>query len=111
MQLVALGAGLAGLAAGAYFFLGPKGEKHQRQAKAWADKMKTDVIEKLKTVSDISEATYNEIIDTVAKEYEKDMSLAKSEIKALAKDLKKHWKSISKSVMEMQKKREKELAS
>ncbi len=33
---VAIGAGVAAVGAGAYYFLGPKGKKHQKDAKAWA---------------------------------------------------------------------------
>lgn len=95
--LVALGASLAGLAAGAYFFLGPKGKAHQRHAKAWVIKMKGDVVEKLEKAGDVSESAYNEIVDSVAKGYEKGKKAGQEEIKELANDLKKHWKTISRS--------------
>ena len=94
MKLVVLGASLAGLAT-AYFFFGPKGKKHQIHAKAWAIKMKGDVIEKLEMARDVSEPAYNEIIDSVATEYEKSKKASREEINALARDLKKHWKTIS----------------
>ncbi|MEK9153411.1 MAG: hypothetical protein AAB723_02320 [Patescibacteria group bacterium] len=61
-EMIALGAGLAGLAglaATAYFFLGPKGKQHQKHTKAWAIKMKGDVIEKLETAREISEPVYH----------------------------------------------------
>lgn len=95
VKLAALGASLAGLAATAYFFLGPKGKKHQKHAKAWAIKMKGDVIEKLEMARDVTEPVYHEIIDSVSKDYEKGMKAGKLEIEALATDLKKHWKTIS----------------
>jgi Na+-transporting NADH:ubiquinone oxidoreductase subunit NqrC len=94
--LVVLGASLAGLAAGAYFFLGPKGQKNQKHAKAWAIKMKADVIEKLETAREVSEPVYNEIIDSVAKEYEKNKKAGHGEVDIIVQDLKKHWKTISK---------------
>ncbi|MCJ7786711.1 hypothetical protein MUP06_00645 [Patescibacteria group bacterium] len=97
VKLAVLGASIAGLAATAYFFFGPKGKKHQRHAKAWAIKMKGDVVEKLETARDISEPVYHEIIDSVAVEYEKGKKASRKEIKALAQDLKKHWKTISNS--------------
>jgi len=92
-----LGAGLAGLAATAYFLFGPKGKKNQKYAKAWAIKMKGDVIEKLETASDVSEDVYHQIIDSVAGEYEKGMKASHDEITDLAQDLKKHWKIITRS--------------
>ncbi|MDO8481688.1 MAG: hypothetical protein Q7S75_01225 [bacterium] len=94
VKLAVLGVSLAGLAA-AYFFLGPKGKKNQKHAKAWAIKMKGDVVEKLETARAISEPVYREIIDSVAARYEKEMVANNKEIRALAQDLKKHWKTIS----------------
>jgi len=96
VQLAVIGASLAGLAATAYFLFGPKGKKHRQHAKAWAIKMKGEVIEKLETAREITEPVYLEIIDTVAKEYEKGKKASQPEVEALAKDLKKHWKSMSK---------------
>lgn len=98
IKLAAIGAGLAGLAATAYFFLGPKGKKHQKHFKSWAIKMKGDVIEKLETARELSEPVYNKIIDSVATKYEKSSKASQKEINELAKNLKEHWKTISKSV-------------
>ena len=94
VELAVLGVTLAGLAASAYFFLGPKGKKNQRHAKAWAIKMKGDVVEKLEMAREVSEPVYNEIIDSVTAEYKKGKKASQIEIDEMAKDLKKHWKTI-----------------
>lgn len=96
VKIAVIGASVAGLAAAAYFFYGPKGKKHRQHAKSWAIKMKGDVIEKLEKAREITEPIYLEIIDRVAREYEKGKKASRPEIEALAQDLKKHWKSISK---------------
>ncbi|MDP1884243.1 MAG: hypothetical protein Q8L10_02645 [Candidatus Moranbacteria bacterium] len=96
VKLAVIGASLAGLAATAYFFFGPKGKKHQKQAKAWAIKMKGEVVEKLEMAREITEPVYQEIIDMVAKEYKQGKKASQPEIDELAADLKKHWKSMSK---------------
>lgn len=96
VKLAVLGASLAGLAATAYFFFGPKGKKHRQHAKAWAIKMKGEVVEKLERAREITEPIYREIIDTVSKEYQKGKKASQPEIKELADDLKKHWQSMSK---------------
>jgi hypothetical protein len=101
VNLVILGASLAGLAASAFFFFGPKGVKNQKHAKAWAIKMKGDVVEKLEMADEVSEAAYQEIIDSVAAEYKKGMKAGDEEINALAQDMKKHWKTISRSARGM----------
>jgi hypothetical protein len=95
VKYAVIGASLAGLAATAYFFFGPKGKKRREHAKAWAIKMKGDVVEKLEKAREITEPIYHEIIDTVAKEYKKGKKASQPEIVALAEDLKKHWKSMS----------------
>lgn len=96
VSIAVIGASLAGLAATAYFFFGAKGKKNRQQAKAWAIKMKGDVVEKLEAVREITEPIYTEIIDAVSKEYKKSKKASQDEIEALATDLKRHWKSISK---------------
>ena len=99
VKLAVLGASLAGIAAGAYFVFGPKGKKHREHAKAWAIKMKGEVVEKLEAAKEITEPIYLDIIDAVTKEYKKGKKASQPEIEALAADLKKHWKSMSKLAM------------
>lgn len=95
VKLAVLGASLAGLAASAYFFFGPNGKKNQKHAKSWAIKMKGEVVEKLEKAKEVSEPMYHQIIDTVAKKYAKGAKIGQAEIDELAKDLKKHWKTMS----------------
>jgi len=99
VKLAVIGASLAGLAATAYFLFGPKGKKNRQHAKAWAIKMKGEVVEKIEAARAITEPVYREIIDTVAKEYKKGKKASQPEIEALATDLKKHWKAMSKLAM------------
>lgn len=94
-KTIALGASLASLAASAYFFLGPDGKKNQKYAKAWAIKMKGDVVAKLEAAKEVSEPIYHKIIDTVSAKHEKIMKSGPKEVKDLAKDLKKHWAVIN----------------
>lgn len=96
MKLFVFGASLAGLAA-AYFFLSPKNKRRLDNTKSWVIKMKGDVVEKLEQAREISEAVYNEIIDSVATKYEKELKSSPEEIKLLARDLKTHWQTISRS--------------
>ena len=73
VKLVAVGASVAAAAATAYFFFGPKGDEHQKHAKAWVIKMKGEIVEKLEKAKEISEPVYHQIIDSVAAEYTKSM--------------------------------------
>ena len=96
-EAVAISAGVAALAAASYYFLGPKGAKHRRQLKSWSIKMKGDVVEKLEKLQDVSEPVYRGIVDAVAAKYVRESGAARSEIEALAEDLKRTWRSISSS--------------
>lgn len=95
VKIAAVGASLAALAATAYFFLGPKGKKHQQHAKAWAIKMKGDVVAKLEAAKEVTEPIYHQIIDSVTEKYAKGAKISREEIDAIAKDLKKHWKTMA----------------
>jgi len=95
IKLVNRSAKLVALTAAAYFFFGPKGDEHRENAKDWAVKMKADVVKRLRTAHDISEFAYHKIIDSVAARHAKGKKAAPQEIKALAQELKKHWKKIS----------------
>lgn len=99
---VAVSAGLVGLAvaglAGAYFLYGKDGAKNRKKIKTWALKAKADVLDKLEKAKDVSEANYQEIIDTVSAKYSKAKDVTPEDIQAFAKDLKKHWKDIKKEL-------------
>lgn len=91
-----VGAGIAAIAAGVYFFFGPDGKKHQKKMRGWMVRMKGEVLEKIEGAQDMSESAYNEIVNTVAKAQELTGKIPKEEIAALATDLKRQWRSIKK---------------
>jgi hypothetical protein len=93
-KIAAIGAGIASVAAASYFFLGPKGKKHQKHARSWVIKMKGDIIEKLESARDVSEPVYHKIVDAVAEKYAKGMKATSAEVSEIATDLKKHWKTL-----------------
>ncbi len=97
-EAVLVGAGLAALAAGAYFFLGPDGKKHQRKMKGWMVKMKGEVLEKLEDAKEVTQPIYNDIVDTVAHANRVAGKIPQAEIAALATDLKRQWRNINKTV-------------
>ncbi len=94
-KAIAIGAGVAALTAAGYFFFGPNGKKHQKKLKGWMIKMKGEVVEKMEAAKEITEPVFHSIVDSVAKSYATGGKATKAEVEALAKELKKHWKSIS----------------
>ncbi len=93
-KAVAIGAGVVALAAAGYFFLGPRGKKHIAQTRGWMIKMKGDVVEKLETMHDVTKDAYDAVVDTVASAY--TAMGGKEEVMRFSKELKSHWKAISK---------------
>jgi uroporphyrinogen-III decarboxylase len=97
-EVAAIGAGAAALAAASYYLFGPGGKAHRKQAKGWMIKAKGEVIDRMEQLADISEPVYNNIVDAVAREYKQANGPSKEELAALVTDLKKSWRTISKSV-------------
>ena len=95
-KVVALGAGVAALGAGAYYFLGPNGKKNQKKVKVLMTKMEKEVGSKMKKVESATLPIYHKTVDTLAETYSKQYKEHAPEIKAFAKHLKGSWKDIEK---------------
>lgn len=91
-SVVAIGAGVAALAAASYYFFGPEGQKHRKTAKGWMLKMKAEVVEKMEKAKEMSQSVYDYIVDSVVKKYVKN-----PEVGMMVDMLKKQWKGISSS--------------
>ncbi len=95
-KMAAVGAGLAVASAGAYYFLGPKGKAHQREAKALMIKMKKEAMQKVAKAKSVTTPLYNRAVDAVATTYSKQYKAHEKDIKAFAKMLKSEWKNVAK---------------
>lgn len=99
---VAIGAGLAALAAaaaGTYFLFGTKkGAKARKQVKGWMLKAKGEVLEKMEALQDMNEEIYNKIVEEVKSGYKKVKSIDSKDVEAFGKEMKAHWKGIKKEI-------------
>lgn len=95
---VAIGAGVATLAAGAHYLFGPKAKVHQKQAKALVGKIKKEVVEEIKKAKTKTAPVYHKVVDTISANYAKQYKIHENDIKALSKKLKSEWEGISKKV-------------
>lgn len=96
---IAIIGGLVAAAAGAYFIHGSKAaQKKIKQVKGWALKAKGEVLEKIEKIKEVDETLYQQAIDTVMKKYEGVKSIDTTELSAVAKELKSHWKNIKREL-------------
>lgn len=96
---IAIIGGLVAAAAGAYFIHGNKAaQKKIKQVKGWALKAKGEVLERIEKIKEVDEALYQQAIDAVMKKYEGVKSIDTTELAAVAKDLKSHWKNIKREL-------------
>lgn len=99
---VAMGVGLAAVAAaaaGAYFLYGTEaGKKKRKEVRGWMLKAKGEMLDKIEALKDVSEETYNQVVDTVAKRYEGVKNVDPIELAALVRDVKNHWRGIKKTL-------------
>ncbi len=101
---VALGIGAIAALAGAYFLYGSAdAPKNRKKIKGWMLKAKGEVLEKLEKVTHATEDQYATIVDTVLKKYGAVKSIDTTEVDALGKDLKKHWKNFQKELKKVKK--------
>jgi hypothetical protein len=94
-KIAAVGAGVAALAGGAYYLLGPKAKVHQKKASILMAKMKKEVASEIKKAKEISTPLYHKVVDVVAENYAEQYKMHEGDIKTIAKKLKGEWKSVS----------------
>jgi ElaB/YqjD/DUF883 family membrane-anchored ribosome-binding protein len=97
---IALGVGIASVvaaAAGAYFLYGStKGPARRKAIKTWTIKMKTDVMDEVEKMQDLSEEVYHSAVEKISKKYAEMKGIDVKELETTVKQLKGHWKDIKK---------------
>ena len=99
-----IGAAVIASLAGAYFLYGSKDAvKNRKHVKGWIIKAKGEVVDKLEKTKLETQDEYNTLIDAVLKKYSAVKSIDTSEVEALGRDLKKHWKAFQKELKKVKK--------
>lgn len=94
-NILAIGAGVAAVAAANHFFFSSHAQKNRKNFKGWMAKMKGEIVENMELVKDMSEPVYHKIVDAAAAKYAATGAMAKQDVAALAAELKKQWKAIA----------------
>lgn len=98
-KMFSVGGLAVALAAGAYYLYGTKdGAEKRKKLHGWTVKMKGEVMDKLEKMENVTEGKYHSVVEATAKKYAKFDNVRKTELVALVKDLKKHWKNIKKDL-------------
>lgn len=100
-QKIGLGVGLtaaAVAAAGTFFLYGSKSaSKNRKTVKSWVLKAKAEVLENLEKAQEMSQADYEQLIDTVSNTYAQMKEASKVDISGFKKEMKEHWSKIEKT--------------
>jgi len=92
-------AALAAAAAGFYFLYGSdEAEENRKKIKSWSLRLKSEVMEKMENMKDVSEDTYYAAVTEIADKYAVMQDINKDELAKLVKRLKSHWKDIKKDI-------------
>jgi len=110
-KIIAIGAGVAALGAGAYYLLGPNAKAHQKKVSTLMLKMKKEVEDEIKKAKNNVGPIYQKVVDTISTNYCKQYEEHEGEIKAFAKKLKSDWKNIPKFVNKTAKKAKRKLSN
>ncbi len=96
-QAVAMGAGVAAIAAAAagVYMLTGKNAKNRKKVSKWVSDMQNDVVRELDKAGNASKATYNKVVDSVAKNYKNLKTVNAPELALVAAELKGGWDKIS----------------
>jgi hypothetical protein len=89
-------AALITTAAAGFFLYGPKGAENRVKVRAWTLKAKAEVLEHFEKAKDITDDSYDAVVDKVTAKYAKVKTVGEEEAAKLNAELKKHWKSIKK---------------
>lgn len=98
---VGIGAGvvaLAAAAAAAYYFYGKNGAKNRAKAQRWAVAAKKDVLVRLRRLKSVNQKNYNQVVTAVAKKYGALQAVGPKEAQVLARELKSHWRNVSRAL-------------
>jgi len=95
----------AALVVASYFLYGStEGKRRRTRIRGWMMKAKGEVLDKMERLNKLDKKSYNELVDSVTAKYKKLGHVETKEVVELARDLKKHWDTISKQIEEGEKK-------
>ncbi|MEI6316272.1 MAG: hypothetical protein WCO65_00920 [bacterium] len=84
-KIAAIGAGVAAVSAGAYYFMGPKGKAHQKKAATLIKGMEQKLERKAKPMIKNADKKFIEAVKKIEKNAKKEISKAKKITKKILK--------------------------
>jgi hypothetical protein len=91
-------AALLTAAAAGYYFVGPRGKKHQAKATAWVKTAKKDLTVRLEKMQAVTEDGYQKAVSDVLNKYRQIKNIQPAELADFGEELKRHWFEIEKKV-------------
>jgi hypothetical protein len=100
-RAIGIGAGIAALAAGAaaaYFLYGPNGAKNRKKVKTWMVQARADVLSRMEKLKEVNREAYDNIVETVAKQYQAAKKLDTKDVAQFTRELKNYWHDIQRQM-------------
>lgn len=94
----AMGTAVLAAVAGSYYLYSKFDDKQKSKVKSWAFRLRADVLDELENMKDVSQKAYDDAVDVASTKYAKLKNVDTDELKLLAKEMKKHWGGIQKTV-------------
>lgn len=101
VRALGIGAGIAALAAGAaaaYFLYGPNGAKNRKKVKTWMVQARADVLSRMEKLKEVNREAYDNIVETVARQYQAAKKLDTKDVAQFTKELKNYWRDIQRQM-------------
>ena len=102
-KMAAIGAGVAAVSAGAYYFMGPEGKAHQKKAEAWVKGMEQKIEKKAKPALKQAKSAITKTVKTVEKLTKKEKPMVMKADKKFIEALKKIEKTAKKEISKTKK--------
>lgn len=89
-----LAGALATALVGGYLYFGPNARQNRRKTEAWMLRAKADIMEKTENAKDLTQETYEKIVDEVSEKYGSIKEIGVDRAQKFSDEVKDRWNSL-----------------
>jgi hypothetical protein len=91
-------AGAVAAAAGTLFLYGKNAKHNRKSVRGWMVKAKGEILDEMEQMREMNREGYDVLVDKVTRAYGKLKHVNQKDLQNITKELKSHWKEISKQL-------------